>query len=73
MNSRDLASIKAIDACISQLQAIKLALISQVAVEEKINDTPSGCRHSNRNVIETMGGTKVSICFDCDEQEEIEE
>ena len=73
MNPREVACIQAIDACISQLHAIRLALataLTEPEVEEK-SDTPKGCSHSNTHSVETMGKGKVSFCLDCEMQFEV--
>lgn len=72
MNPKELACIKAIDSAIMQLQAIRLALVSNVVentTQVVNNDTPEGvCLHKSVQIFETMGGGKVSLCLDCDLQ-----
>jgi hypothetical protein len=72
MTPTELACIQSIDSAIMQLQAIRLALVSSVVkntTEVVNNDTPSdACSHDSVQILETMGGGKVSMCLDCDLQ-----
>jgi hypothetical protein len=73
MTPRELACIQAIDACISQLHAIRLALATTLAEpkNEENNDTPEVCTHPKLQTVATMGGGKVSFCLDCEVQFEV--
>ena len=73
MTPRELACIQAIDACISQLGAIRLALSSALVEPEveKNNDTTESCSHSKLQTVATMGTRTVSFCLDCEMQFEV--
>jgi hypothetical protein len=73
MTPRELACIQAIDACISQLHAIRLALATTLAEPktQENDDTPEVCTHPKLQTFATMGGVKVSFCLDCEVQFEV--
>ena len=73
MTPRELACIQAIDACISQLHAIRLALATTLVEPntQENSDTPEVCTHPKLQTFATMGEVKVSFCLDCEVQFEV--